>query len=71
MVCIQLSMYIHSFSLFRIACPVWSPPVTLILLIILALEGVSFTLFTVIMTGIQLYSIYTDTTVRLSDVLIQ
>ncbi|CAF1172141.1 unnamed protein product [Adineta steineri] len=44
------------------ACTAWSPPATIIFLIFLAFEAISFSLFTAIMTGTQLYSIYTDTT---------
>ncbi|CAF3345325.1 unnamed protein product [Rotaria socialis] len=44
------------------ACATWSPPATIILLIFLAFEAISFSVFTAIMTGTQLYSIYTDIT---------
>ncbi|CAF1042609.1 unnamed protein product [Rotaria sordida] len=44
------------------ACTSWSPPATIIFLIFLAFEAISFSIFTAIMTGTQLYSIYTDTT---------
>ncbi|CAF4747452.1 unnamed protein product, partial [Rotaria sp. Silwood2] len=45
------------------ACTTWSPPATIIFLIFLAFEAISFSIFTAIMTGTQLYSVYTDTTV--------
>jgi len=43
-------------------CSTWSPPATIIFIIFLTFEGLSFSFFTGIMTGTQLYSIYTDTT---------
>lgn len=44
------------------ACATWSPPATIVFLIFLAFEAVSFSVFTAIMTSTQIYSIYTDTT---------
>jgi len=45
-----------------IACPVWSPPISLVFMITFGLEAFCFSIFTACMTGTQLYSIYTDTT---------
>ncbi|CAF4448752.1 unnamed protein product [Rotaria socialis] len=42
-------------------CPVWSPPLSIILAISLGLEGLAFSTFTGIMFFSQLYSIYSDT----------
>ena len=50
-------------NFFRLACTNWSPPATIIFMIFLAFEAITFSIFTAIMTGTQLYSIYTDTTV--------
>ncbi len=58
-----LRFYSFSNRFYYIACTSWSPPATIIFLIFLAFEAISFSLFTAIMTGTQLYSIYTDTTV--------
>ncbi|CAF1036312.1 unnamed protein product [Rotaria magnacalcarata] len=42
-------------------CPVWPPPISIILAISLGLEGLAFSTFALIMFFSQLYSIYTDT----------
>lgn len=65
-----LAIYILSISYIHIprcvqsnweVCRVWSPPIALLLLMILALIGFCLFLFTAIMIGIQVYCIYTDT----------
>ncbi|CAF0838785.1 unnamed protein product [Didymodactylos carnosus] len=44
------------------ACKYWSPPATIIFIIFLAFEGLSFGIFTMIMFCSQVWSIYTDVT---------
>ncbi|CAF0766374.1 unnamed protein product [Adineta ricciae] len=44
------------------ACPAWSPPMTFVFVILLGLESFGFFVFTAVMTTIQFYCIYTDTT---------
>ncbi|CAF0801843.1 unnamed protein product [Adineta ricciae] len=44
------------------ACPAWSPPMTFVFVILLGLESFGFFIFTAVMTTIQFYCIYTDTT---------
>lgn len=55
---------VKSFPLFS-DCSDFSPPVTVILLIFLCLEGFLFLTFTAVMFGTQIHSICNDETVRL------
>lgn len=45
-------------------CSTFSPPATVILLILLCFEGLLFLIFTSVMFGTQIHSICTDETVR-------
>ena len=55
---------INRLFLHFLACPAWSPPMTFVFVILLGLESFGFLIFTAVMTTIQFYCIYTDTTVR-------
>jgi hypothetical protein len=53
----------HSTSLSFTECSGFSPPITVILLIFLCLEGLLFFTFTAVMFGTQIHSICSDETV--------
>lgn len=61
-----LSLPLHispSMSLNSLECSSFSPPATVILLILLCFEGLLFLIFTSVMFGTQVHSICTDETV--------